>query len=327
MDELSILLSAHGIPSLLKYSHAIISLICMDGTIIECNAACDMLRNTNPASDSIPSLLTLESRALFERLILLSIEKNAPVHGTLTLAPIPGSDGIDYDCVFIPLPVGRFLFLAERVTCDTSLAERYQGMSRHAAQLKLDLEQTRQCLLKKQKEIDLVVAQAREVANTDALTFLPNRRQIIGDLQREVMNSDCHRSPLSISMLDIDHFKNINDTYGHAIGDLVLRQTASHMREHIQAADLVGRYGGEEFLVIQPNTDLTAATAQAAHLCARIRVMTTPVGDEAIRVTVSIGVAQYRIGREDWQRLLARADSALYDAKAAGRDQCAAACA
>jgi diguanylate cyclase (GGDEF)-like protein len=321
MQELSSLLTEYGVPSILRYSHSLMALIKMDGTIIECNPACEAIRSANLVMDSLPSLLTLESRITLDHLVLLAVEKNIPTHGTLTLL----SSEMDYDCTFIPVSDGRLLFLAELVTFDPALAERYQSMSRRAAQLKLDYEHSQENLKKKQKEIDLVVTQAREVASTDALTFLPNRRQIIGDLQREVIYSNRYRTPLSISMLDIDHFKAVNDTHGHAVGDLVLRQVASYMRDHIRTTDMVGRYGGEEFLVLLPNTDLDSACEQAERLCARIREAAAPAETADIHVTVSIGVAQYNPEQEDWQKLLVRADYALYDAKAAGRDRWAAA--
>lgn len=321
MQELQSLLAAHGAPSILKYSRALIALAQANGAILECNPACEAARTANPPADNLLSLLTLESRTDFDRLALLALQKGLPTHGTLTLLPNLGSGGTDYDCTFIPVPGQRLLFFAELVSFDPALAERYQRMSRRAAQLKLDYEHSKQTLLQKQKEIDLVVTQAREVASIDALTFLPNRRQIVGDLQREVMVADRYQTPLSVSMLDVDHFKLINDTHGHVTGDLVLRQVASALRDNVRNPDLVGRYGGEEFLVVLPQTPLEAAAEQAERLCVKIREAIVPNEAGDIHVTVSVGVAQYHIGQEDWQKLLARADSALYDAKAAGRDR------
>jgi diguanylate cyclase (GGDEF)-like protein len=326
MQELSELLAAHGIPAILKYSHTLIAVIEVNGRIIECNSAWDAIKNANPLVEAVPAFLMQNSRLVFDRLVGLAIEKNIPTHGTLLfLANDPNSEGTEYDCTFVPVPGSRLLFLAEQVSLDPDLAERYLHMSRLAAQLKLDYEHSKQALLTKQKEIDLVVTQAHEVANTDALTFLPNRRQVIGDLQRNVLYSNRYHTPFSISMLDIDHFKRINDTYGHAIGDLVLRQVARYLRDNVRDPDMIGRYGGEEFLVLLPNTSLEAATEQAERLCASIRATDIPITSQAIHVTISAGVAQYHIGEEDWQKLLGRADSALYDAKAQGRDRWASA--
>jgi len=136
-----------------------------------------------------------------------------------------------------------------------------------------------------------------------------------------VIFSDRYGTPLTISMLDIDHFKKINDTYGHTVGDEVLRSLASELRNHIRYPDTIGRYGGEEFLIVLPHSTLKAATEQAERLCKHVRSSLIKSGDQEIAVTVSIGIAQYQIHNEDWETLLNRADAALYKAKHNGRDQ------
>ena len=174
---------------------------------------------------------------------------------------------------------------------------------------------------RKQKEMKAVIAQADEVSHTDALTFLPNRKQIIADLQRQVTFSERYQEPLSISILDFDQFKNVNDTYGHSVGDDVLRFVALQLRDHVRSPDMVGRYGGEEFLVLLPNSTVKAAGEQAERLCEQVR--STPVisGKHVIYMTISLGIAQYRIDQENWEQLLNRADQALYQAKKNGRDR------
>jgi diguanylate cyclase (GGDEF)-like protein len=121
-------------------------------------------------------------------------------------------------------------------------------------------------------------------------------------------------------MIDIDHFKQINDSYGHSVGDQVLFQLANILQDNVRSPDTVGRYGGEEFLVVLPNTGLKQAGEQAARLCKRIRETDINVG-EMIRMSVSIGVAEYKHGQENWQKFLSRADMALYEAKNGGRDR------
>ncbi|HXF85827.1 MAG TPA: GGDEF domain-containing protein [Anaerolineales bacterium] len=173
------------------------------------------------------------------------------------------------------------------------------------------------------KEIELkaVLAQAHEVANTDALTFLPNRRKIIVDLQKEVIRSNRYNLPLSISLVDIDYFKKINDTHGHTTGDEVLRTLAARLREQIRHPDIIGRYGGEEFLIVLPNSEIKAAAEQASRLCRSIREMQIEANGHVVSITISIGVAQYRTGSETWENFLHRADLALYQAKKEGRDR------
>jgi len=122
-------------------------------------------------------------------------------------------------------------------------------------------------------------------------------------------------------MIDIDHFKNINDTYGHTVGDEVLQKLAGELRQHIRHPDTIGRYGGEEFLVILPHSMLQAAIQQAERLCRHVRSLLIKTNEAEISLTISIGIAQYKIQKEDWQTFLSRADSMLYRAKNNGRDQ------
>ena len=185
---------------------------------------------------------------------------------------------------------------------------------------KKKLEAAERVIKIKEIELKAVIAQAEEVSHVDELTCLPNRRQVIKQLQNEVIRAERYKTPVSISMIDIDHFKKINDSYGHTVGDQVLFQLANLLQEGVRDPDTVGRYGGEEFLVVLPNTHLKSAAEQAARLCKRIREAEINIG-EIIQLTVSIGVAEYKHGQENWQKFLSRADMALYEAKNAGRDR------
>ena len=203
------------------------------------------------------------------------------------------------------------------------VAESCQRLSRDVAQLTRDNANLKQQVADKQVEIEAVVMQAHEVAHTDDLTLLSNRRQVIADLQREIIRSERYHTPVSISMVDVDHFKRVNDSHGHAVGDLVLRAVARLLRDNMREPDIVGRYGGEEFLVILPNSRVQAAIEQAERLCRRLRSCTINAGDKELQITISAGVAEYRQGQEDWQQFLSRADAAMYEAKAQGRDRVA----
>jgi diguanylate cyclase (GGDEF)-like protein len=173
----------------------------------------------------------------------------------------------------------------------------------------------------KQIEMEAVLAQAEEVAHVDPLTFLPNRRTIIKDLQSEVMRAERYHSLFSISVVDIDNFKSINDSYGHPVGDEVLRHVALQLRDSIRHPDVVGRYGGEEFIILLPNSDKDAAAEQATRLGREIRSKVMRSKDHDIHVTISIGIAQFRIGEDSWHSLLKRADNAMFEAKNQGRDR------
>jgi diguanylate cyclase (GGDEF)-like protein/PAS domain S-box-containing protein len=159
------------------------------------------------------------------------------------------------------------------------------------------------------------------LATTDELTGLYNRRhfmELLGDALRRAQR---YRHPLSLVMLDIDHFKNVNDAYGHAAGDAVLRDIAAGLRGAIRGTDILGRLGGEEFAVALPDSDLAAARILAERLRETVKESPFPIGAAMVRVTVSIGGTCLRATHDTVDDLLQRADEALYRAKTAGRDR------
>jgi two-component system cell cycle response regulator len=157
-------------------------------------------------------------------------------------------------------------------------------------------------------------ARLEALLREDALTGLSNRRAILTQLAGMVSAARRHGHPLSIAILDLDHFKRINDRHGHKTGDQVLVAAAHALGMHLRAEDHLGRLGGEEFLVLLPDTDGAAATHVAEKLRGEVAGASTPVP-----VTVSVGVATW--DGEAPEDLLHRADEALYAAKDAGRDQ------
>ncbi len=197
-----------------------------------------------------------------------------------------------------------------------------QRLSDELIKTRKELDEAKRIIKIKEIELKAVIAQAEEVSHVDELTCLPNRRQVIKQLQNEVIRAERYKTLLSISMIDIDNFKKINDSYGHTVGDQVLFQLANILQDSIRDPDTVGRYGGEEFLVVLPNTRLGAAAEQAARLVKRVREAEVNIGD-IIQLTISIGLAEYKHGQENWQKFLSRADLALYDAKNAGRNRLA----
>ena len=158
------------------------------------------------------------------------------------------------------------------------------------------------------------------LAITDALTRLMNRRGITVNLIDAMAQAERYDHPLSIAMADIDHFKAVNDTYGHDAGDKVLVDVASLLSEALRMPDKVGRYGGEEFLVVLPHTTLTQAKKIAERMRTAVDAFGFEYGGKTSHVTISIGLTQYRKG-EDLEQLLSRVDQALYQAKAAGRNK------
>jgi diguanylate cyclase (GGDEF)-like protein len=152
------------------------------------------------------------------------------------------------------------------------------------------------------------------------LTGLPNRRALIAYAEHRVCQAQRGGGTLSVLMIDVDHFKRINDTHGHAIGDEVLRHMAQVLPTGLRGRDRLGRLGGEEFLVVLPG----AGMEQAARVAARMRaaIAATPLIGAAgqLHFTVSIGVAELGLPQESVAGLLARADAALYQAKGNGRN-------
>ncbi|MDO9635786.1 MAG: GGDEF domain-containing protein, partial [Thiobacillus sp.] len=152
-------------------------------------------------------------------------------------------------------------------------------------------------------------------------TGLPNRRSAMDQLEQAWSAASRSGMPLSVMVIDIDHFKKINDTYGHAAGDTVLREAATNLRTSARREDSVCRIGGEEFLVICPNTDLKAAMLSAERLRANLSENRITLGQATKSLTVSIGVATRDPGTVDVDALVSSADQALYAAKESGRNQ------
>jgi len=168
---------------------------------------------------------------------------------------------------------------------------------------------------------------ARKESMTDSLTGLANRKAFDSEIVRVLADSKTDKTPFSVLMLDIDHFKTFNDSFGHQVGDQVLRLVAKCLVDGIKGKDIAARYGGEEFVIILPETELASAVSVGNNLrktVANKDVINRSSGERLARITMSVGVAQFS-GNEDLDDLIGRADAALYTAKNNGRNQVAAA--
>jgi len=159
------------------------------------------------------------------------------------------------------------------------------------------------------------------LATTDAVTGLYNRHYMMHHLTTTIARARANARPMALMMIDIDHFKAINDTYGHAAGDKALRVVADRLASNVRGVDLTARYGGEEFAVVMPETDMAAAAAVAERLRATVAAEPVATEGERLPVTISIGVAVLADTDEDGITLLSRADQALYAAKRGGRNR------
>lgn len=161
-----------------------------------------------------------------------------------------------------------------------------------------------------------------ELSNTDPLTHLSNRRFLMKTLEKELQRCERSQKPMALIMVDVDHFKPVNDTYGHQQGDVVLQTLADQMKAHLRDYDLAARFGGEEFALVLPETALAEAVQVAERLRVAISELRIPAGHDEIRLTISLGVATYphpKVRTVD--NLILEADRALYNAKEKGRNR------
>ncbi|TIP36723.1 MAG: diguanylate cyclase, partial [Mesorhizobium sp.] len=162
-----------------------------------------------------------------------------------------------------------------------------------------------------------------EMAVIDGLTGLHNRRYLDSHLQTLFDRAAARRRPLSVMITDLDRFKSINDTYGHDGGDDVLREFARRLRKNVRGIDLACRFGGEEFVVVMPDTEGAVAEKVAERIRAEIAQAPFAIGSDGktIEVTVSVGVSSLLKGTDSVAALMKRADLALYEAKSGGRNR------
>ncbi len=178
----------------------------------------------------------------------------------------------------------------------------------------------RETLQRQKRQLALAVEQVRELATRDELTGLPNRRFMMEMLRLELEHARRSGRHLLVALLDLDHFKDVNDTHGHAVGDVVLRAFAQRVTGCVRASDVLARWGGEEFVLLMAHT----TPAEGARVLERVlaaAAQQAPLPDgSGVRLTVSIGAARLHPG-EAMDALLQRADAALYAAKRQGRDR------
>ncbi|EXJ14070.1 GGDEF domain protein [Imhoffiella purpurea] len=183
-----------------------------------------------------------------------------------------------------------------------------------------DLKRLNGTLRKEIERREQLEQELRRIASVDELTGTHTRRHLLELAEHEQRRSARHGKGLVVLMMDLDHFKRINDRFGHAAGDQLLRDFGALLRSSLRKGDIAGRFGGEEFLAVLPETDLDTAEAIANRLCDRVREGRTQWTGQFLSVTVSIGLAGTD-GDEPLDRAISRADQALYEAKSAGRDR------
>ncbi|MBI5665142.1 MAG: GGDEF domain-containing protein [Nitrospirae bacterium] len=190
-------------------------------------------------------------------------------------------------------------------------------------QLVMELKQAKEMAEKLAVEAWEVKERLREVAIKDGLTNLYNHRHFQDTMDKEIVRGERYSHVLSLIMIDIDYFKKINDTYGHAQGDIVLRAIADIFEQTVRKPDTTARYGGEEFAIILPETDIKGTITLAERLRQLVEKLEVKLGDKIVKVTISMGVTTYdpARGRRTKAAIIDAADKALYNSKKTGRNK------
>jgi diguanylate cyclase (GGDEF)-like protein len=184
-----------------------------------------------------------------------------------------------------------------------------------------ELERDREQMRRFAADLAIENRRYQQAALTDPLTGFPNRRYVVDRLEQEWASAKRTARPFACLLVDIDHFKRVNDTHGHDVGDVVLKHTAQVLRDTARVHDVISRLGGEEFLVLCPDTGAKGAQACAERLRAAVEAASISVGSISCSVTISIGVAVWNKETASSEALVKAADVAVYAAKEGGRNQ------
>jgi diguanylate cyclase (GGDEF)-like protein len=213
---------------------------------------------------------------------------------------------------------GSLIQSINRVSKDALLRAESELVQRKKSEESLHI--ANQALIQRVREVEQLQQELRELSHRDGLTGLYNRRYLIDAVSRELTLAERNKIPMSLVMLDVDHFKSINDTQGHQSGDAVLVQLAKLLANMARSSDIVCRYGGEEFLLVLTGASLETAMARADGIRVACEAQMINFQGNSLKVTVSAGVAVFPEHGRTLNELLQRADQALYQAKRNGRN-------
>ncbi len=232
-------------------------------------------------------------------------------HLDISAAPIRNADGSIRSIIYICVDATEQIEMEKKLLRQV---ERYNRVLR-------EQDRTTDYLIQAQKELQLKGMELERLSLTDALTGLSNRRQFDVNLETESRRAGRYHHPLTLLMIDIDHFKQVNDEHGHPVGDFVLKELARIFICTLRETDCICRYGGEEFAILLPETDNPTAMPIAERLRQSVEAHDFSTAGGTISITISIGAASIHKQVINPQRLLDRADKCLYEAKNEGRNR------
>ncbi len=215
--------------------------------------------------------------------------------------------------------IGLFFILMLPLVVGATTARRLAFLQRKQFALLSKTAKINQELEREIQQRLKLEATLKELAATDPLTGLYNRREYEMLFAHEMERARRLHTALSVCIIDLDHFKKVNDTYGHGVGDDVLRRTAAICRKNLRTMDIIGRLGGEEFIILLPETAIDQAVLVANRLLSELSATDIDTGASVIRITATIGISQLLPGDQDANAIIQRADAALYRGKEAGR--------
>lgn len=289
--------------------------------IIEMNETLKQMIGAEKPLTHMHELLTVASRAYFQTYFAPSIKMHGKVNEMfLTLKSVNGRIPVlmntaerngRYECVLLPMTV------RQEYENELLLAKRQaEKIHRETAEAYTKLQELLEEVEGKKQELEKLNVQLQGLTITDPLTGLKNRRYLDEQLPQLMRRSLEAGKPLALLVVDIDHFKNVNDTYGHPAGDSVLQELAWKLQAETRGKDIVARMGGEEFVIVLSDMD----TGEALETAEKIRGNVEHGEWKHVNITVSIGVAAYESG-DDPASLFSKADEALYHSKNTGRNR------
>lgn len=293
---------------LMESDAIVVLLLAPDGTIRLRNRAGNRIFPPDPAKGLWDYLAGSESENLRQR--FLDSGRDNHDHFLLNVASEPQST-ISLEGELVPCSRAFLLLATQESRFDLRMQSELQELANNLSIMMREGAQ-------KNRELRVTNETVERLARTDALTGLANRRTLFEGLQREIARAERSAECLSVIIADLDHFKSINDQYGHVTGDLVLARTAAVFGSQLRPYDLAARYGGEEFVLLLPGISTEAASTVAERI--RKDVAEIKIPECPRQITVSFGVASWMAG-ETPEGVVARADAALYNAKRTGRNR------